>query len=88
MKSPKCQLENANGIKFCGECGYSRRDTKAPPRVDYSQPRSYTTTFLADEVVTSRQATEGECKVVTVLFADVAGYISMSEKPDIHVQYH
>jgi class 3 adenylate cyclase/tetratricopeptide (TPR) repeat protein len=37
---------------------------------------------LADKILTSRATIEGECKVVTVLFADVANYTSMAEQLD------
>ena len=50
--------------------------------MDYSAPRSYTPKHLADKILTTRSAIEGERKMVTVMFADVAGFTSMSEKLD------
>jgi class 3 adenylate cyclase len=50
--------------------------------IDYSEPQSYTPKFLADKILTSRTSLEGERKLVTVLFADVANYTSISEKLD------
>jgi len=50
--------------------------------IDYCQPQTYTPKFLADKILTSRQSLEGEHKLVTVLFADVANYTAMSEKLD------
>ncbi len=50
--------------------------------VDYEQPHSYTPKHLADKILTSRSSLEGERKLVTVLFADVADYTVMSEKLD------
>ena len=38
--------------------------------------------YLADKILTSRSSIEGERKLVTVLFADVANYTSISEKLD------
>ena len=38
--------------------------------------------FLADKILTNRSSIEGERKLVTVLFADVASYTAMSEKLD------
>ncbi|MDX2452552.1 adenylate/guanylate cyclase domain-containing protein, partial [Desulfosarcina sp.] len=52
-----------------------------PPRQD-RQPLAYTPSFLADKILTSRASIEGERKLVTVLFADVAGFTAMSEKLD------
>ena len=54
-----------------------------PPKPpDYSKPQSYTPKFLADKILTSRSSIEGERKLVTVLFADVANFTSISEKLD------
>jgi len=55
---------------------------KPAPPVDYSQPQTYTPKFLADKILTTRGSIEGERKLVTVLFADVANYTSISEKLD------
>jgi class 3 adenylate cyclase len=68
--------------QFCGECGHDLKKPKEAPPIDYSQPQSYTPKFLADKILTTRSSIEGERKVVTVLFADVANYTSMAEKLD------
>ena len=60
---------------------YVVQDLLAPP-IDYSEPQSYTPKLLADKILTTRSSLEGERKLVTVLFADVANYTSMSEKLD------
>jgi class 3 adenylate cyclase/tetratricopeptide (TPR) repeat protein len=52
------------------------------PPIDYTQPQSYTPKFLADKILTTRSSIEGERKLVTVLFADVANYTSLAEKLD------
>jgi len=82
MKCPKCQFENAEGIKFCGDCGYDLRKVQEPPSDAYTHPQSYTPKFLADKILTAKSSIEGERKIVTVLFADVANYTPMSEKLD------
>jgi len=79
---PKCSFRNAPGIKFCGECGHDLREAKAPAPVDYSKPQTYTPKFLAEKILSTGKSLEGERKLVTVLFADVAGYTTMSEKLD------
>jgi hypothetical protein len=66
--------------KFCDGCGQSLSPSTPPP--DYSKPHAYTPKFLADKILTSRSAMEGERKLVTVLFADVANFTSLSEKLD------
>ena len=45
-------------------------------------PGSYTPRHLAEKILTSRGAIEGERKQVTVLFADVAGFTSLSTRVD------
>ena len=42
----------------------------------------YTPKHLTDKILTSRSFIEGERKLVTILFADVANYTSMSEMLD------
>ena len=107
MKCPKCQFENREGARFCGncrtklsqvcphcksenppdnkfcdECGQALRKHKEAPPIDFEKPQSYTPKFLADKILTNRSSIEGERKLVTVLFADVANYTSMSERLD------
>jgi hypothetical protein len=77
---PKCQFVNPPQFKFCGECGYDLRAPKAPTPIDYAQPQSYTPKHLADKILNTRSTLEGERKLVTVMFADVANFTSLSEK--------
>jgi class 3 adenylate cyclase len=51
----------------------------APPDRD---PRSYTPKHLADKILQSKSALEGERKQVTVLFADVKGSLELAEQVD------
>ena len=78
----KCGSENLPDDYFCGECGHDLRKPEEAPPIDYSQPQSYTPKYLADKILTTRSSIEGERKLVTVLFADVANYTSISEKLD------
>ena len=80
VSCPKCNKALPPAAKFCDECGHNLQAPKKSP--DYSEPQSYTPKFLADKILTARRAIEGERKLVTVLFADVANYTSMSEKLD------
>ena len=82
MECPKCKHENPDGFLFCGKCGHNFQEPESPPPIDFNKPHSYTPKFLADKILTTRSAMEGERKRVTVLFADVAGFTSMSEKLD------
>jgi class 3 adenylate cyclase len=80
LKCASCGFENAPAIKFCGECGKPLAGASKPgPSPD---PRSYTPKHLAEKILTSRSALEGERKQVTVLFADVTGSMDLSEQVD------
>ncbi len=78
----QCGAECLFEDKFCGNCGHHLATDEETPPIDYDQPRSYTPKFLAEKILTSRSAIEGERKLVTVMFADVAGFTPMSEKLD------
>src|SRR5712691_10693512 len=61
----------------------------APPAshtpVQAQAPLAYTPKHLAEKILTSRSALEGERKQVTVLFADVAGFTTLAEQLDPEV---
>ncbi|MDH3878684.1 MAG: AAA family ATPase, partial [Desulfobacterales bacterium] len=82
LACPKCDAFITPDSKFCDECGYDLSKPTIAPPVRYSEPQSYTPRFLADKILTTRSSIEGERKLVTVLFADVANYTSISEKID------
>jgi class 3 adenylate cyclase len=72
-----CGHPNPPTNRFCGECGSpltppSRTPAPALPPSS-STPESYTPRHLADKILASRDALEGERKQVTVLFADIKG---------------
>ncbi len=61
------------------------RDLRGPGEtkpLDYDLPHSYTPKYLADKILTTRSSIEGEHKIVTVMFADVANSTAMFEKLD------
>jgi class 3 adenylate cyclase/tetratricopeptide (TPR) repeat protein len=64
-----CRAPNPPGQKFCGECGVSLTGAPTPPK--FSSPESYTPKHLAEKILTSKGALEGERKQVTVMFADM-----------------
>src|SRR5207249_6748062 len=66
----KCRSELPARAKFCLECGEPvASQATAEPR--FTSPESYTPKHLAEKILTSRAALEGELKQVTVLFADL-----------------
>ena len=71
-----CGFSNEAGEKFCGGCGASL--APAPTgAVKFSTPQSYTPRHLAEKILTSKSALEGERKQVTVLFADLKGSMEL-----------
>src|SRR6266540_1181489 len=77
---PKCGTPSERGQKFCDSCGQPiAQAANLPARPD---PRSYTPHHLAEKILTSRSALEGERKQVTVLFADVKGSMDLAEQLD------
>jgi len=82
LRCPQCDSEIEETEKFCGACGFDLKTSTGSSAIDYSEPHSYTPKFLADKILTTLSSIEGERKIVTVLFADVANYTSNSEKQD------
>lgn len=79
---PKCGFLNKSDFKYCGECGAVLVEGQEIDSINYSVPKSYTPKPLADKILSTRKLIEGERKLVTVMFADVADYTSLSEKLD------
>ena len=72
---PSCGASNSPARKFCGECGMALTQADAPTK--YGTPQSYTPKYLAEKILTSKAALEGERKQVTVLFADIKGSMEL-----------
>jgi class 3 adenylate cyclase/tetratricopeptide (TPR) repeat protein len=90
-----CGAPLAPSSRFCGECGAPAAaaapavpgaaarpapESTAPPR--FASPRAYTPPYLAERILKDAAALVGERKQVTVLFADVSGFTSLSERLD------
>jgi class 3 adenylate cyclase len=71
----ECGARNAPAQKFCGECG-ARLAPEASSR-QLPSPDAYTPKHLAEKILTSKAALEGERKQVTVLFADLKGSMEL-----------
>ena len=75
-----CGAKVEAGSKFCDSCGASLAATppqaaEAAPR--FGPPETYTPKHLAEKILTSKAALEGERKHVTVLFADLKGSMEL-----------
>jgi class 3 adenylate cyclase/tetratricopeptide (TPR) repeat protein len=64
-----CGSQLSATAKFCSECAHPVART--PPEPRFTSPESYTPKHLAEKILTSKSALEGERKQVTVLFADL-----------------
>ena len=71
-----CGHDLPAGSRFCNKCGTPV--TGAPPgSARFASPESYTPRYLAEKILTSKSALEGERKQVTVLFADLKGSMEL-----------
>jgi class 3 adenylate cyclase len=71
-----------SAARNCGVQGPGLRVQGAPTRIPNPEPSSYTPKHLAEKILQSRSALEGERKQVTVLFADVKGSMELAEQLD------
>jgi class 3 adenylate cyclase len=77
-RCPRCGTDVLPQAKFCAECGTPLTEpTAAWPAAPPPSPRRYTPGYLAEKILTSRSALEGERKQVTVLFADLKGSMEL-----------
>jgi adenylate cyclase len=76
----RCDTELPAKAKFCLECGAAVGVRESPP--PERDPRDYTPNHLAEKILQSKSALEGERKQVTVLFADVKGSLELAEQVD------
>jgi class 3 adenylate cyclase/tetratricopeptide (TPR) repeat protein len=87
-RCPSCGAEVTGAGRFCGQCGAAleagsaagagRIEADPPPR----RPAVYTPKHLAEKILRTRSALEGERRLVTVLFADLAGFTGLAERLD------
>jgi class 3 adenylate cyclase len=73
---PSCGFTNEPGDEFCGRCG-ARLGAEQPAQTKFTSPDIYTPKHLAEKILTSKAALEGERKQVTVLFADLKGSMEL-----------
>src|SRR5215471_16015348 len=75
-----CGAQLSPTAKFCSECAHPTGSTpastgSATPR--FASPERYIPKHLADRIIQSKAALEGERKQVTVLFADLKGSMEL-----------
>src|SRR3989454_7430236 len=72
---PNCSSQVSATAKFCPECAHPLAAPSVEPR--FASPRTYTPKHLAERILTSKAALEGQRKQVTVLFADLKGSMEL-----------
>jgi class 3 adenylate cyclase/tetratricopeptide (TPR) repeat protein len=83
---PKCGFGNSPIFKFCGECGYDLTHPSKPAPQDLSfdeklaKIQRYLPKDLTQKILAQRDKIEGERKQVTVMFCDMEGFTSLTEK--------
>jgi class 3 adenylate cyclase/tetratricopeptide (TPR) repeat protein len=76
LRCVSCGSDLPAGSQFCNKCGHAvalqaDSDRRSP------SPDAYTPKHLAERILTSKAALEGERKQVTVLFADLKGSMEL-----------
>ncbi len=82
---PSCGEANRPTAKFCKKCGQRLALADghvAAPISKFGSPDRYTPKHLAEKILTSRAALEGERKQVTILFADLKGSMELLAERD------
>jgi class 3 adenylate cyclase/tetratricopeptide (TPR) repeat protein len=65
MRCPRCGHDNPEQARFCNQCAQALLPGAAVPK------------YLAEKIIASRSALEGERKQITVLFADMKGSMEL-----------
>src|SRR5215204_127258 len=76
LKCSACGADVLARAKFCVECAHPVGQAAPTPATSLT-PASYTPQHLAERIISSRGALEGERKQVTVLFADLKGSMEL-----------
>jgi class 3 adenylate cyclase len=87
LACPKCATIIPPDSKFCLQCGHplstlSPTAQPSSPHDPFAKLGRYLPKGVAEKILAQRERIEGERKQVTVLFTDLAGFTSLSEKID------
>ena len=77
LTCPQCRHSNPPGSRYCAQCASQLSGPSLPSSSRFGSPQAYTPKHLAEKILTSRNALEGERKQVTVLFADLKGSMEL-----------
>jgi class 3 adenylate cyclase/tetratricopeptide (TPR) repeat protein len=79
---PQVIDDAGRGLVWIGDAGTGTSAPLAPVERPGQAPLNYTPSYLAEKILTSRSALEGERKQVTVLFADLKGSMELLAERD------
>ena len=86
LACPECGKSNPLESRFCNGCGHdlSRPAQPAPKELSFDQKlekiQKYLPKGITEKILSQRDRIEGEKKLVTVMFCDMEGFTSLSEK--------
>lgn len=86
-----CGFENPRGFKFCGNCGVNLLNANLARSSNSEKLRRVQGIMpspLVDKILNASKQIEGERRTVTVLFSDVVGFTTISEKLDPETVYN
>jgi class 3 adenylate cyclase/tetratricopeptide (TPR) repeat protein len=75
-----CGVQLSATAKFCSECAHPAGPAAPPAPQRFGAPEAYTPKHLAERIINSKAALEGERKQVTVLFADLKGSMELADR--------
>jgi class 3 adenylate cyclase/tetratricopeptide (TPR) repeat protein len=85
---PQVRDDEGRGLLWTGDADSTAPPPATPVQTHEHIPLAYTPTHLAEKILTSRSALEGERKQVTVLFADLKGSTELIRDLDPEAAQH
>src|SRR5437899_6266140 len=73
----RCGASLPPAAKFCPECAHPVGAVAPTAKTRFASPADYIPTHIAEKILSSKGALEGERKHVTVLFADLKGSMEL-----------
>jgi class 3 adenylate cyclase/tetratricopeptide (TPR) repeat protein/ribosomal protein L40E len=83
---PRCSFPNPPQFKFCGECGHDLNfhEEPTPRELSFDEKldriQKYLPGGLTQKILAQKGKIEGELKQVTVMFCDMVGFTSLTER--------
>ncbi len=81
MRCPQCGFENPPNFKFCGQCGAALTGQTSAPQINSNDSQSIQPAATSASP-SGQKILDGERRHLTVMFCDLAGSTSLSERLD------